>query len=392
MRSKLCLVTSNLFFAEVFLSRQIRAFEHQFDLSVVVNATRAEYCEAIGGEANFIDVCLERKIRPWRDLVSLIRLVGRFRRDKFDIVHSTTPKAGLLAMSAAFLTATPVRIHTFTGQVWQTKSGLMRWLLKCTDKLTARLATAVLVDGVNQFDFLVAHHVVLPSKARVLGNGSICGVNVDRFVPSNAHKMAVRRELGIPADVLLIVYMARLTVDKGALVMAKAFGQLCSSGALAAHLLMVGPDEDKLAEQIQSIVGEHRTRLHLMGYTREPEKYIAAADIFCLPSYREGFPMVLLNAAACAVPVIASRIHGSTDAVEDNLTGLLHEAGNHNALVEHIVALGLDPQLRSKVGNAARRRVIELYSEEVVTKELITLYETLLGRVHRPSTVDSQRV
>lgn len=392
MRSKLCLVTSNLFFAEVFLSRQIHTLEHQYDLSVVVNSTPTEYRQVIGGQAKFLNFSLERKIRPWRDLVSLAQLVRHFRRERYDVVHSTTPKAGFLAMVAAFLAGTPVRIHTFTGQVWQTRSGVMRWLLKATDRLTARCATTLLVDGTNQLNFLLSHRIVSPSKARVLGNGSICGVDVDRFKPSDAFKADVRRELGIPANDVLLVYMARLTVDKGALVMAQAFSKLCSNVAMNFHLLMIGPDEDNLTQEIESMTCQHRTRLHMMGYTREPEKYIAAADVFCLPSYREGFPMVLLNAAACAVPAIASRIHGSTDAIVDTVTGLLHEAGDHEALVAHVLTLANNVQLRRSLGDAARRRVVDLYSETVVTRELAGLYEDLLEHTRRPPTIGSQQV
>jgi glycosyltransferase involved in cell wall biosynthesis len=307
----------------------------------------------------------------------LVRLVRHFRRERYDVVHSTTPKAGLLAMAAALIAHIPVRIHTFTGQVWQTRSGAMRWLLKATDGLTSSCATTVLVDGTNQLNFLLSHGVVSPSKARVLGNGSICGVDIDRFRPCDTFKGDVRSEFDIPEDDVVLVYMARLTVDKGALVMAKAFRILCSSGAGNFHLLMIGPDEENLTQEIESTVGEHRARLHMMGYTREPEKYIAAADVFCLPSYREGFPMVLLNAAACAVPAIASRIHGSTDAIVDTVTGLLHEAGDHEALVAHVLALANDVQLRRRLGDAARRRVVDLYSETVVTRELAGLYENL---------------
>lgn len=383
MRPRLCLVTSNLFFAEVFLARQIRTFEADWDVTVIVNAAEAEYRAAVGGYAEVLNFALQRKIRPWLDLVSLIRLVHHFARRRYDVVHSTTPKAGLLAMVSAWLARTPVRIHTFTGQVWQTRSGAMRWLLKMTDRLTARSATAVLVDGVHQLEFLREHGVVTAPKARVIGNGSICGVDVDRFHPSDAFRAEVRNELAIPPGALLLVYMARLTVDKGALVMAKAFAALASTGRTDVHLIMIGPDEDGLTAQIEAIVGEHRHALHLMGFTRTPERYIAAADIFCLPSYREGFPMVLLNAAACAVPAVASRIHGSTDAIVDSVTGLLHEPGDDIALVNLVLALAADPALRTRLGHAARRRVVEMFSEEVVTHELGRLYRTLSDDVRK---------
>ncbi|KQU74856.1 MULTISPECIES: glycosyltransferase [unclassified Rhizobacter] len=378
MTRKFGIITSNLFFAEVFLARQIRSFEKEFDLTVVINCNEAEYRRGIGGNARFLNVALERKISPWRDLCSLISLTREFRRNKYTLVHSTTPKAGLLAMIAGRLAGVPIRIHTFTGQVWQTRSGFMRWMLKATDKLTTRCATTVLVDGHNQLSFLIDHGVLSPAKGKVIGNGSICGVDTNKFAPSPAHRTSVRHEIGAADDEVLLVYMARLTVDKGALLMAQAFTRLCEEQTIGYRLLMIGPDEENLTDLIRTTVGKHVDRLHMLGYTRTPERYIAAADIFCLPSYREGFPMVLLNAAACAVPALAARIHGSTDAIEDNATGLLHDSGDLGDMVQKIRTLAGDASLRARLGEAARARVMELYAESVVTGRLRELYEQLI--------------
>lgn len=387
MKNKLCLITSNLFFVEVFLARQIRVLEQEYDVTVIVNATEIEYRENVGGGARTLNVALQRRIAPLQDLRSLCKLVALFRKEKFEIIHSATPKAGLLAMTAALIARRPTRIHTFTGQVWQTRSGFMRWLLKTADKVTAYCATAVLIDGRDQYDFLVGEGVVSIQKGRVLGNGSICGVDIHRFRPDDSVKALVRSEFAIPATDILLLYMARLTVDKGALVMAEAFARLCEDAIVSVHLLMVGPDEENLADVIRSLVGCHGQRLHVIGYTREPQKYFAGADIFCLPSYREGFPMVLLNAAACGVPSIASRVHGSTDAIDEGVTGLHHDPGDVVGLSKQIALLAKESALRKTMGEAARDRLIRLYSEDAVTQLLQAFYEEVLSHRLKPDVV-----
>jgi len=227
---------------------------------------------------------------------------------------------------------------------------------------------------------LSEHGIVRPPKGRVLGNGSICGVDTARFAPNPQARNEVRREFGLKEEEILLVYMARLTVDKGAIVMANAFLALCDSTPNRFRLLMIGPDEESLTPQIEALLAPYRNRLHLLGYTREPQKYIAAADTFCLPSYREGFPMVLLNAAACGVTAVASRVHGSTDAILDGQTGVLHDAGDSAGLAEVIGRLASDPALRQRLGAAARQRVESQFSERAVNEALNRTYMSELDR------------
>jgi glycosyltransferase involved in cell wall biosynthesis len=184
---------------------------------------------------------------------------------------------------------------------------------------------------------------------------------------------------GIPQDALVFLYMARLTRDKGALLMAEGFSRLARAGVIDSHLLIVGPDEEGLRPRIAEICAGCRDRVHMLDYTRAPERLMSAADIFCMPSYREGFGTVFINAAAAGIPAIASRIYGSQEAVLDGITGLLHEAGNADDLAEKMRILGCNPTLRSTLGSNALVRVERDFSESAVTDAVLDFCATAIA-------------
>lgn len=283
-------------------------------------------------------------------------------------------------MVAGFLAGCPVRIHTFTGQVWGSRSGFMQWLLKKADWFTAAAATHVLTDSFTQRDFLIGEGVIAAEKSGVLAHGSISGVNIDRFKPDPEARERVRARYGIPSGALVFLFMARLTRDKGALVMAEGFSRFVREGG-EAHLIIVGPDEEGVLPRMVEALATVRERVHFEGYTRVPQEFMAAADVFCLPSYREGFGTVLINAAATGIPAIASRIYGSEEAVQEGTTGLLHEAGNSRELAERMRVLAQDRELRMAYGANAQARARRDFSEQTVTAAVLSFYAGLLAEV-----------
>ena len=254
----------------------------------------------------------------------------------------------------------------------------MHLLLKNADRVIAFLATHILADSFSQRDFLIQQRIVSREKSGVLANGSLSGVNVQRFVPDPARRAQVRRRLGIADDRLVFLAMARLTRDKGALVMAEGFArfdQRCGN----ADLIIVGPDEEGLRPRMRELLGDALPRVHFEDYTLMPEEFMAAADIFCLPSYREGFGTVLINAAAVGIPAIASRIYGSEEAIQENVTGLLHAAGDAEGLAQLMVRLARDPALREQLGQNALLRARRDFSEQTVTAAVLAFYDSLLA-------------
>jgi glycosyltransferase involved in cell wall biosynthesis len=376
--TRTCLVVSSLITAEVFLLDQLAALSSAYDVTLVANTDQHDFLARHGIHARLVPVAIERKIHPARDLAALRSLVRLFRRERFDLVHSVTPKAGLLSAMAGALTSVPVRIHTFTGQVWGGRQGLAQQALKNADRVIAALATDVLVDSQSQREFLIREGVVAEGKSRVLARGSISGVDTDRYRPDPAARREVRAEEGIPEGALVFLYMARLTRDKGALVMAEAFARFADRNP-EAHLIVVGPDEEGLRPAIGAACIACSERIHLVDYSRVPERFMAAADVLCLPSFREGFGSVLIDAASAGIPSIASRITGSVDAIEEGVTGLLHEAGNVPEMVSRMEQLALDPSLRREMGEKGRLRAQREFSEEIVTRALLDFYASRLG-------------
>lgn len=371
---KLCYVATIPAVVHAFLRTHIQAASQSYQVTVICNESERHLLVDLNARLIFLPI--ERNPTPWGDVQVLFKLYQIFHREQFDVVHSIMPKTGMLAMLAAFVALVPVRIHTFTGQVWVTKRGVKRLILKFFDKLIGSFATCVLADSPSQRDFLVAEGVLPRDKVQVIGAGSICGVDAVRFQPNNEDKQKVRNEFGIKPDAKVILFVGRLNRDKGMLDLAAAFNTIAKQYSDVV-LLLVGAEEDVLFSQIQEICHAKTGCLHHVSFTATPEKYMAAADIFCLPSYREGFGMTIIEAAACGVPAVASRIYGITDAVEDGRTGLLFEAGNRAALIEKLQELITNNQLRLQLGNAARQRVIKLFSGETIAAEMIKLYTSL---------------
>jgi len=249
-------------------------------------------------------------------------------------------------------------------------------LLKAADRLMARLATHVLADSASQRDFMIAEGIAAAEKIQVLGEGSICGADGERFRPDADRRAEVRLAQGIPREAVVFLFLGRQNRDKGVLDLADAFAALGNS---AAWLLVVGPDEAGLRGDLESRLGAALARTRFVGYTDRPEDFMAAADVFCLPSYREGFGMVIIEAAAAGIPSIGSRIYGITDAIEENVTGLLHPSGDVTDLAELMASLAGDVARRRTMGEAARERALRLFSREAVTQAWVDFYRQLLG-------------
>ena len=377
-KQKICLVAASPFTVRVFLTQHVDSLARVYDVTVICNTTESDVPLSLAAGSRLLSVRIERNIKPWSDVVALLRLCCIFRRERFDLVHSVSPKGGMLAQLAAWLMRVPHRIHTFTGQVWATKTGPSRWLLKFLDRLYASLATHVLIDSASQKEFLSAQRVVSADKGHVLGNGSISGVDVQRFTPNFPVRADIRRRFNVADNALLFLYLGRLKRDKGVIDLAAAFADHAKRHA-ASRLLFVGPDEEGLAGEIARVCADVRDRLAIVAFTPCPEQFLAAGDVLCLPSYREGFGSVIIEAAACGIPAIASRIYGVTDAVVDGQTGLLHEPGNPQAIVQLLDRLADDDALRKTMGVAARERALRSFSQEALTGALLQYYRTVLA-------------
>lgn len=374
---KICLATTSPLIVNFFLVPYINALKTRYQVALAVNtAEDTPLPDNLGIEV--LPVAIERKIAPRQDLSALLELRRLFVARQFNAVHSFSPKAGLLCTLAGRSARVPVRIHTFTGQIWATRRGPMRFLLRSADRATARAATHLLADSSSQRDFLVQNGIVRdPTRCRVLGAGSVSGVDTARFRPDSEVRGKVRSKHGISEDSVTFLFLGRLTRDKGVLDLARAFAALPARGA--ATLMIVGPDEDDLRPEVELICRDKGKNLVFAGYTRTPEHYLAAADVLCLPSYREGFGTAIIEAAAAGIPAIGSDIYGIRDAVVADRTGLLHPPGDIGAIGDAMERMLADPALRLSLGRAAKDRAIAEFSESRLTEALLDFYREVLG-------------
>ena len=371
---KLCYVATIPAAVNAFLRVHIQAAAKKYEVTVICNF--ADKHLLYGLNARFILLPIKRKPSPLWDMLVIFQLYQIFQSERFNIVHSIMPKTGMLTMLSARLARVPIRIHTFTGQVWVTKQGVKRILLKWCDKLIATFATCILADSPSQRDFLINQRVITEDKVIVIGAGSICGVDPLRFRPDSEIRRTTRESLGIDQNSKVILFVGRLNRDKGVLDLAAAFDKISKENPDTV-LLMVGAEEEIFFSDVEKICYEELDNLRYVSFTSTPENYMAAADIFCLPSYREGFGMTIIEAAACSVPVVASRIYGITDAVAEGKTGLLFTAGDVDALTKALLNLIAENELRECMGDAARLRALELFPSEKISNKLMLLYDKL---------------
>ncbi len=324
---------------------------------------------------------MPRRITPLGDLVSLARLVAHLRETRPDVVHAHTPKGGLLGTIAGTLAGVPVRIYHMRGLPLMGASGWRRALLTATERVSCALANEVFCVSPSLREVAVELGLAPEEKVRVLAGGSGQGVDArERFDPARLGHDArarARASLGLPASALVFGFVGRVVRDKGIHELVDAWRAIRAE-IPEAHLLVVGPrePEDPVALEVLRVLDED-ARVHQVGFTEDTPRLYAAMDVVVLPTYREGFPNVPLEAAAMAKPVIATRIPGCVDAVADDVTGLLVTVRDAEALAAAMRRYARDPGLREAHGAAGRERVLVRFAREVIWAAIAERYVAL---------------
>ena len=336
---------------------------------------------------------MARRITPLRDLAALFRIWCILRRIRPDIVHSHTPKAGLLGMLAAAAARVPVRVFHLHGLPHATACGLRRRLLKWSTRIACLVSRRVLCVSASIRSLAIAEGLAPNWKIIVTARGSVNGVdaagvfNPERLDPDSRN--SVRLRSGIPSESLVIGFVGRLVPDKGLVEMADAWASLREEFP-DLHLLLVGDTEahDPLPP---GVLAQLRAdpRIHCTGWSDGLAEFYGAMDLLVLPSYREGFPVAVLEAAAMALPVVATRVPGCVDAVEDGITGLLVEPRDARALARAIRSYLRDPQQRAMHGQAGRQRTLRDFQPAVVWQAVEREYVSLLRERGIPCSAPS---
>ncbi len=332
-------------------------------------------------------VPMERGISPLKDLVSFVRLWRLLWRIKPDIAEFSTPKAGLLGSMAARLAGVPRRVYMLRGLRLETAAGLKRQFLLMAERMSARCAHIVLCNSASLRGKALALRVAPGSKLQLLGPGSSNGVDIERFSPGLTD---LRDRLNLPVKAPVLGFVGRLTEDKGLPDLIVAFDLILEKRP-DAYLLLVGwfdASEDALDAQLRARIENH-PRIICTGYLENTAPFYRAMDLLILPTWREGFPNVVLEAAATGIPVITTFSTGARDAVVPEVTGLLIPPGYPQAICEAVLKLLRDPELRKQMGVAARSRVIEHFVNEHILGLTAAFYKSLL---RPPSDKSGQEV
>ncbi len=331
---------------------------------------------SLGPSLNHKFIEIPREIKPIADLRALLELIKLFRQERFDIVHSVTPKAGLLAAMAGWVARVPVRLHTYTGQPWVTATGLRKFLTRSADRLIALLNTHLYTDGTGQREFLTSERIVRSQRISVILEGSVAGIDLEQHDRARVLKFRdpLRTRLGIAPDAIAFCFLGRRESEKGISELVQAFRQVVEKG-FDAHLILIGPnDQNRPIDSDTAKWMNDNPRIHDLGFVLSVEENLIAGDVLALPSYREGFNGAILQAAALGIPTIGSNVYGINDNLIDGKTGLLVEPRNAASLAQGFQKFFETPSLAAKLGEESLRRVHESFDMRKFNIALATDY------------------
>ena len=327
-------------------------------------------------------VNMTRSISPLRDAVALFRLYRIFRRDRPDIVHTHTPKAGTLGMLAAKLARVPVRLHTVAGLPLLEKNGPVRYVLDHVEKITCACADMVYPNSYGMRDIILQNGYTRAEKLKVLGNGSTNGIDTAVFAPDivdDADKSALKKRLGIAPENFVIIFIGRLVRDKGIVELVEAFRRLSENHSI--KLLLVGRQEEDL-DRLPTGTRDDMARnpdIIAAGYQEDVRPYLAISDVLVLPSYREGLPNVPMQACAMEVPCIVTDINGCNEIITDQVNGLLVPPKQVEPLEQAMERILQDPGLLKRLKGNARPQIVEKYDQQSVWEAVREEYDYFLS-------------
>lgn len=381
-RYNLCIITTVSLSIKLFYKDQLRAFNDAGFKTTVVCADDPELRRMLPPETDFIPVGFSRTVNPVQDIKSLWRLYKLLRTRRFDIVQYSTPKASLIGSVAAFLARAPIRVYILWGLYYMGQTGLKKTMFKTFEKLVCLLSTNIVPISNEMVEYIEQEGLTKASKCEVMYNGSACGIDLQLFDPQKWRdsRDEIHNNLSIPEYATVIGTVARLTGDKGINELVGAFNILCDEIPLL-YLLLVGDQEekDRLLPSTEQIIADN-PKVRAAGWQENSLPYYAAMDIFCLPTYREGFGKVNLEAQAMGLPVVSTNVIGPRESVENGETGFLVEPRSTRALLEPLKKLVLDAELRKQIGQKGRERIKRKFDSKNVIQAIVEHRLKLLSK------------
>lgn len=319
---------------------------------------------------------MERHISLVKDFISLIRMILLFLKEKPDMIHSLTPKAGLISMLAGWVTRVPVRMHTFTGLVFPTATGFKQKILIWMDRLTCACATHINPEGNGVKQDLIRYHIT-KKPLKVIANGNVNGIDLDYFqrTPEVMRAAEAYRKEGV----FTFCFVGRMVRDKGINELVSAFVRLQQSYPNI-RLLLVGPFErslDPVSEETEKQILQNSS-IEFMDFQKDIRPFLTASDALAFSSYREGFPNVVLQAGAMGLPSIVTNINGCNEIIKEGKNGVIIASKNEDALYQAMEHFVLNPQKVKEMARVSRGMIAEKYDQNIVWDALLEEYKTLL--------------
>ena len=361
------------------LTGQLKFMTKYFEV-IAVSSSNTNQLIQVGKQENITTIPIEmnRQITPLKDLRSLWQLYLLFKKEKPYIVHSITPKAGLLTMIAARLANVPHRIHTFTGLIFPSKNGVLQKLLIFTDKLLCRCATKVYPEGEGVKKDLKAYNIT-SKPLKIIGNGNVNGINTDRFSPNIFNenlKGDLRQKLNINKEDFIFIFIGRLVTDKGVNELVSVFNSITNE-VKDVKLLLVGDYEEKLDPLLPETLNTINKNKNIIstGFVEDVRPYFAISDVLSFPSYREGFPNVVMQAGAMGLPSIVTDINGCNEIIIEGQNGTIIPSKNTDLLYDKMTSV-LNKSLKFNP-KLCRELIVSRYEQQIVWNELLKEYQSL---------------
>ena len=378
MKRKKFFLATTIALSFIFFRGQPRLWKKEFEVCALSADKKGLEDFAKEEGINCHNIPMQREISLWSDLACLFRFFWLFIKERPYIVHGNTPKASLLSMVAGYMTRRPIRIYMCHGLRYQGTQGRLRKVLMQMEKISCACATHIICVSTGVADTMLNDRLCKQEKMHVIGHGSAGGVDMEKFNPLTVQS-SVREQFHIPKDAFVFIFVGRIVKDKGINELVTAFNMLSEDNEQV-HLLLVGPEEatqNPIDDSVSELIRKH-DRIHAAGMQKDVRPFLKASNAFVLPSYREGFGMVLIEAGAMGLPCITTNITGCNEIIVPGENGTVVDPKNIEALYNELKRWVDHPEMVKKMAGTVRRMVEERYECHKVWQQYWDFYRSLL--------------
>ena len=385
MKSKLIRITTVPISLDKLIAGQMK-FMTSHNFEVIGISSPGELLEKVGNNEGIKveGIKMSRKITPIQDLKAVLKLFRYLKKEKPYIVHTHTPKAGIVGMLASYLAGVPIRLHTVAGLPLMEVREVKRFVLNFVEKLTYKCSTRVYPNSYGLKKIILKNRFTSENKLKVIGNGSSNGIDTSYFDPelfSIKDNEDLKTNLGIKKTDFVFIFVGRIVSDKGINELIEAFDKM-SLVEENIKLLLVGPFEDELdpLHKKTKVLINNNNKIILVGYQNDVRPYFSISNCLVFPSYREGFPNVVMQAGAMKLPSIVSDINGCNEIIENNVNGIIITVKDTNAIYNSMKKIYYDKDLFKDVKSKSRNAIKKKYEREVYWGLLLNEYKSLIKK------------